>query len=187
LLLTKQANLNLIEMEVTKPKTGKYALTYGLILGALGVVFALMLYSLDMHYQGGMMVLGVSLLIMLAVIVIGMMQFKKDNNGLMTFGEGLKVGVGIGLIGGIIGILFNQIMAGLIDPEMMDKAMEYQRGLLMETTKMTPDQIDAQMEMGKKFSTPSMQIVFGLIYSIVASLLLSLIPALILKKKETIQ
>jgi hypothetical protein len=65
--------------------------------------------------------------------------------------------------------------------------MEYQRGLLMETTKMTPEQIDAQMEMGKKFSTPSMQIVFGLIYSIVASLLLSLIPALILKRKETIQ
>ena len=131
--------------------------------------------------------MGVSLLITIAMIVIGMMQFKKDNNGFMTFGEGLKIGVGIGLIAGIIGIIFNQILAGVIDPEMMNKAMEYQKGMLMETTKMTPDQIDAQMEMGKKFTTPSWQIVFGLIYSIVASLLLSLIPALILKKKETIQ
>lgn len=115
------------------------------------------------------------------------MQFKKDNNGFMTFGEGLKIGVGIGLIAGIIGIIFNQILAGVIDPEMMDKAMEYQRGMLMETTKMTPEQIDAQMEIGKKFTTPSMQIIFGLIYSIVVSLLLSLIPALILKRKETVQ
>lgn len=174
-------------MEETKPKTGKYALTYGLILGAISVVFILMLYSLDMHYQGGPLVMGVSLLITIAVIVIGMMQFKKDNNGFMSFGEGLKIGIGIGLVAGIIGIIFNQILAGVIDPEMMNKAMEYQKGKLMETTKMTPEQIDAQMEMGKKFTTPSMQIVFGLIYSVVASLLLSLIPALILKKQETIQ
>jgi hypothetical protein len=174
-------------MEETQPKTGKYALTYGLILGAIGVVFALMLYSLDMHYQGGMMVLSVSLIITIVMIVIGMLQFKKDNNGFITFGQGLKIGVGIGLIGGIIGILFNQIMAGVIDPDMMNKAMEYQKGLLMETTKMTPDQIDAQMEGSKKFTTPSMQIVFGLVYSVVASFLLSLIPALIIKKQETIQ
>ena len=105
----------------------------------------------------------------------------------MTFGQALKVGVGIGLIGGILGIIFNQILAGVIDPEMMGKAMEYQKGLLMETTKMTPEQIDAQMETIKKYSAPSMQIVFGLIYSVVISLLLSLIPALILKRKETIQ
>ena len=174
-------------MEETKPKTGKYALTYGLILGAISVVFIFMLYSLDMHYQGGPLVMGISLIITIAMIVIGMMQFKKDNNGFMSFGEGLKIGVGIGLIAGIIGIIFNQILAGVIDPEMMNKAMEYQKGMLMETTKRTPDQIDAQMEMGKKFTTPSWQIIFGLIYSIVASLILSLIPALILKKKETIQ
>ena len=174
-------------MEETQPKTGKYALTYGLILGALGIVFALMLYSLDMHYQGGMMVMGFSFIITIAMVVIGMLQFRKDNNGFMSFGQALKIGVGIGLIGGIIGILFNQILAGVIDPEMMNKAMEYQKGLLMESSKLTPDQIDARMEAGKKFTTPSMQIVFGLVYIVVSSFLLSLIPALILKKQETIQ
>src|SRR5690554_6343193 len=174
-------------MEENKPKTGKIALTYGLILAAISIIFMLMLYSLDMHYQGGTMVMGVSIVITIAVIVIGMIQFKKANNGFMSFGQGLKVGVGIGLIGGIIGIIFNQIMVGVIDPQMMEKAMEYQRGMLLETTKMTTAQVDAQMEMAKKFSTPSMQIVFGLIYSVVASFLLSLIPALILKRSETIQ
>lgn len=174
-------------MEENKPKTGKFALRYGLIFGAISVVFGLMLFSLDMHYQGGMMVLGVSVLIMISIIVIGMIQFKKENNGIMSFGQALKIGVGIGLIGGIIGILFNQLMAGVIDPEMMDKAMAYQKGLLLETSKLTPAQVDAQMEMGKKFTTPSMQIAFGLIYSIVASFIISLIPALILKRTETIQ
>src|SRR5690606_42117430 len=141
-------------MEENKPKTGKIALTYGLILAAISIIFMLMLISLDIHYQGGTMEMGVSIVITIAVIVIGMMQFKKANNGFMSFGQGLKVGVGIGLVGGIIGIIFKQIMAGLIDPQMMEKAMEYQKGLLLESTKMTAEQVDAQIEMGKKFTTP---------------------------------
>jgi len=69
---------------------------------------------------------------------------------------------------------------------MMSKAMEYQRDQLMETTALTVDQIDKQMEMGKKFQTTSMQILFGLIISVVLGFLLSLIPALVLKKQEVL-
>ena len=171
-------------MEENQPKTGKFALQYGLLLGGVGIVFALMLYSLDMHYQGGIMVMVVSILISLAAIVIGLLQFRKANNGLMTFGQGLKLGVGICLIGGIIGILFNQVMANVIDPDMISKAMDYQKAQLLETTKMTPAQVDERMEMGKQFSTPTMQMVFGLLYVVVSGFLFSLIPALVLKKTE---
>ncbi|GGW32265.1 DUF4199 domain-containing protein [Arenibacter certesii] len=174
-------------MEIDKPNTGKFALSYGLLLGALSVVFALMLYSLDMHFQGGMMVIGVSIILTICVIVLGMFQFRKANNGYMSFSQALRIGVGIGLIGGIVGILFNQLMAGVIDPDMMEKAMTYQKGVLLETTEMTSEQVDAQIESGKKFTTPSMQIAFGLIYSVVSSFIFSLFPALILKRPETIQ
>lgn len=174
-------------MEENQPKTGKFALTYGLLLGAITVIFAFMLYSMDMHYQGGMAVMLISVGLMLAAVIIGMLQFKKTNNGFMTFGQALKIGVGICLIGGIIGIIFNQIMSSVIDPEMMTKAMEYQRGQLMEGTALTPEQIDQQIEMGQKFSTPSMQILFGLIFSVVLGFIVSLIPALVLKKQEVLE
>ncbi len=36
-------------MEQNKPKVGKFSLNYGLILGAISVVFGLMLYSMDAH------------------------------------------------------------------------------------------------------------------------------------------
>ncbi|MBQ4914816.1 DUF4199 domain-containing protein [Maribacter sp. MMG018] len=173
-------------MEENQPKTGKYALTYGLILGAISVIFAFMLYTADMHYQGGIAVMLISLAITLAAVIIAMLQFRKANNGFMTFAQGLKIGVGVSLIGGIIGIIFNQLMANVIDPEMMTKAMEFQRNQLMETTALTPEQIDAQMEMGKKFSTPTMQIVFGLIFSLFIGFVFSLIPALVLKRQENL-
>lgn len=173
-------------MEENQPKTGKYALNYGLILGAVSVVFAFMLYTADMHYQGGIAVMLISLVITLAAVIIAMLQFRKANNGFMTFGQALKIGVGVSLVGGIIGIIFNQLMANVIDPEMMNKAMEFQRNQLMETTALTPEQIDAQMEMGKKFSTPTMQIVFGLIFSLFIGFVFSLIPALVLKRQENL-
>ena len=173
-------------MEENQPNPVKYALNFGILLGVVGIVFALMLYSLDMHYQGGFSVMGISIALTLAAVVIGMLQFKKANNGFMSMGQAMKIGVGICLIGGIIGILFNQVMVNFIDPEMMSKAMELQKEQLLENTKMTPDQVDAQMEMGKKFSTPSMQIVFGLLYVVVSGFIFSLIPALILKKNENV-
>ena len=171
-------------MEENKPKTGKYALNYGLLLGGVGIIFAFMLYTADMHYQGGIAVMLISLALTTAGIVLAMIQFRKANGGFMSFSQALKVGVGVSLIAGIIGIIFNQIMANVIDPDMMAKAMEMQRNQLMETTSMTPEQIDAQMEMGKKFSTPTMQVVFGLVFSLFIGFVISLISGLILKKQE---
>lgn len=171
-------------MEENKPKTGKYALNYGLLLGGVGIIFAFMLYTADMHYQGGIAVMLISLALTIAGIVLAMIQFRKANGGFMSFSQALKVGVGVSLIAGIIGIIFNQIMANVIDPDMMAKAMEMQRNQLMETTSMTPEQIDAQMKMGKKFSTPTMQVVFGLVFSLFIGFVISLISGLILKKQE---
>ena len=173
-------------MEENQPKTGKFALNYGLLLGGISVIFAIMLYSVDMHYQGGIAIMLISLVLSLAAVIFAMIQFRKANNGFMTFGQALKIGVGVCLIGGIIGIIFNQIMSNVIDPDMMTKAMEYQRNELLETTSMTMEQVDAQMEMGKKYSTPTIQIVIGLVFSLLAGFILSLVPALVLKKNENL-
>ena len=171
-------------MDENQPKTGKYALNFGLLLGGISVIFTFILYTMDMHYQGGIPVLIVSLLLSLAAIIIGLLQFKKANGGFMSFGQALKIGVGICLIGGIVSILFNQILVNVIDPETMNKAMEFARGQLQEAGNLNSDQIDQQLEMQKKFSTPVMQMAFGLIFSLFFGFVLSLIPALVLKKSR---
>ena len=173
-------------MEENQPKTGKYALNYGLLSGGIGVIFGLMLYSMDMHYQGDIMTVVISLVITLAVIILALIQFKKANNGFMSFGQALKIGVGLCLIGGIIAVIFNQIMANFIDPDMLGKAIEFQKNKLLETTSLTATQIDEQLAMGKKFQTPVMQIAFGLLGSIFFGFILTLIPALVLKKQENL-
>lgn len=170
-------------MENTQPTTGKFALKYGLLLGGISVAFGLMLYFMDMHYQQSMSIFVVSIVIMLAVILLALYQFKKENGGYMTFGEALKIGVGLCLIGGIISMLFQLLLSNVIDPGMVDKQLELARAKMVDYG-MTPEQIDSQMEMSKKFSGPLIQAAFGFIASIFFGFILTLIPALVMKKSE---
>lgn len=169
--------------ETQRPTTSKYALQYGLLLGGISVVLGIILYSMELHYQGGLSILGVSLVIMLGCIIVGLLQFKKANNGYMSFGQGMKIGIGICLIGGIISMAYQLLLSHVIDPEMMSKQLELAR-MQMQDSKMSQEQIDAQLEMAQKFSSPLIQIAFGLLMSIFFGFVLSLIPTLIMKKNN---
>ena len=54
-------------------------ITYGVILGGISIVFQLMLFFLDMHYQQPPAVGIVSLLIMTGLLLFAFVQFKKIN------------------------------------------------------------------------------------------------------------
>ena len=168
----------------TPLQTRSFILTYGGILGALSVVFSFMLYTMDMHYQGGTMVTIVSVVLSVALYAVGMFQYRNANSGLMTFWQGVKIGVGIALISGVIVVLFNLILTRVIDPETMSKAMNFQREQLIENTELTLEQIDAQLAAMQKFQTPAIQAAFGLLFSVIFGFLLSLLPAAILRKSE---
>lgn len=171
-------------MDNKQATTGKFALTFGLLLGIAASAFSFILYTMDLHYQGGTSVVIVSVLLSLAFIVIGMYQFKTANEGIMSFGQALKVGVGVGLISAVISIAFNLVLTNFIDPDTLAKSMEFQRQNMIENSELTLEQIDMQMEMIQKFSTPAIQAGIGLLGSVIFSFLLSLIPAAILKKNE---
>ena len=173
-----------IIMEQQSPKPSTFALRYGIIQGAISIVFVLILFFMDMHYQGGIPILIVSILIMLGVIITALMDYKKANGGFMTVSDGLKIGMGLALIGGIISMLFNFLLTKVIDPEMQAKAMQLAEAQMVDRG-MSKEQIEASLEMAKKFQAPWIQAAFGLIFSIFFGFILTLIPALIMKKSES--
>jgi len=62
-----------------------------------------------MHYQADDGCLSVALIITFRYDSNRNASFKKENNGFLLLGQGLKIGWALALIGGeIIGILFNQ-------------------------------------------------------------------------------
>lgn len=168
-------------MEEIQAKTGKTAMNFGLLTGAIGIVFALMLFSMDMHYERGFAVQGVQLAILAAGVIFGISQFKKANGGFLKLGEALKVGAGVALIAGILGILWFFIFSNFIEPDFMDNMYELGKQQAMaDNPQITEEQMDQGIEMQKKFAWVSYPII--LVINIIVGLIVGLIGGLIMKK-----
>jgi amino acid transporter len=118
-------------------------ITYGLILGGISVVFQLMLFFLDMHYQQPPAVGIVSIVIMIGLLVYAFIQYKKENEGFLSLSEALKIGLGISLISAIVGIVYSIVLTEVLDPATMQKTLDFQfETMRAENPEMTQDQIE---------------------------------------------
>lgn len=167
-------------MESNQPKTGKFSLNYGLILGALGVVFGVMLYISDAHTSQSPVNSVISIALMVGVIFWGISTFKKENEGFLTLGEAMKLGAGIALVSGIITVIYTIFLANVLDPDFASKVMDARLAESAAEGNFTSEQIQQQKEMGLKFWWIGYPVI--LIVNIIFGLIIGLVGGLILKK-----
>ncbi|GAB1856548.1 hypothetical protein MHTCC0001_13830 [Flavobacteriaceae bacterium MHTCC 0001] len=170
-------------METTKLTPGKFALNYGLILGVIGVLISIITYFTGMMERGEQWPFYIYYVIFAVFIFLTISKFKKQNNGLLTFGEALKVGVATAVISALVTSVFGLILHYIIDPELMDRAMEVAREKLYDNPKMTEEMVDKSVEMMKKFSNPLIGTAIGIGGSAIFGLIYALIGGLVMKKE----
>ena len=85
-------------MENQKITTVKTALNFGLILGGISLMYSLMLFFLDMHYQGETATSLIGYTLLIGLVLWAIMHFKKNNDGYISLSDALKTGVGTALI-----------------------------------------------------------------------------------------
>ena len=172
-------------MENQKVTTAKTALNYGLLLGGINVVYGLMLYFLDMHYQNETITSLIGYAFLIGVILWGIMQFKKTNNGYLKLSEALKTGVGTALISGIVIAIYIVIMSQYLDPDFLDKTIEYQKQkMLQENPEISVENVNKIFDMQKEFSGPFITSGFIIIFNLFFGFIISLVVGLILKKSQ---
>ncbi len=160
-------------------------ITYGVILGSISIVFQLMLFFLDMHYQQPPSVGIVSLLIMVGLLIFAFIQFKKINEGFLSLSEAIKIGLGISLISALIGVVYSLILTNFLDPDTMQKTLDFTFDKMRaENPEMPQDAIDTAREMSEKFSNPMISSAFQLIGALFIGFIISLIGGLIVKKSR---
>ena len=172
-------------MENQQSSIKSIMIIYGLILGGISVVFQLMLFFLDMHYQQPPAVGIVSIVIMIGLLVYAFIQYKKENEGFLSLSEALKIGLGISLISAIIGIVYSIVLTEVLDPATMQKTLDFQfETMRAENPEMTQDQIEMARDMSQKFSGPLIRSAFQLIRALFFGFIISLIGGLIVKKSR---
>lgn len=169
-------------MEENQPKTGKFSLNYGLILGGVSLVFGIMLYLQDLHTSQSPVLMVIGILIAAVVVFLGVQNFKKANGGYLKLGQALKLGAGILLIAGIISILYQVVLVNYMDPDAPSKIMDARLGPSLEEGKITQEQFDQQKAQSIQFWW--MGYPFILIINVLMGLVLGLVFGLILKKDK---
>lgn len=172
-------------MEKNQPNTGKFALNYGIVLGVLTIIFAVMLYLAGLQYEQSIGLFLVNLSIMTGVIIFGIYKFREANENTLNISEAIKVGIGIALVGTILGILYQMIFINFIEPDFINNMLEAQKmEMISKNPNMSQEEIDTAVTMMKKFSGPYLSAAIGLIGGLFLGLIISVIGGLILKKQE---
>ncbi|MDD7884864.1 DUF4199 domain-containing protein [Flavivirga sp. 57AJ16] len=167
-------------METKSVTPGKFATNYGLILGLILILISIIMYFTGMQLEGEQWPMYLYYIIFPVVIIYAISQFKKNNLGLLSLSEALKVGLITAIISALIFAVYNIIFNYLIDPEFIGKMMEVTKDKMLENPNMTEEAANKAIEMMEKFSNPflgstiwvALSAVFGLIYSLIGGLVM---------------
>lgn len=161
----------------------KIIINYGIILAAISILLALSSYATGSHLAPHWSMSVITIIAFIILIILGVKKFKESNNGFLSFGEAVKVGVGIAILSALIGSIYQYIFMNFIEPDFMNQMMELQAEKFLDAG-LTDEQIEASQEMGKKFSSPFVMFAFGIIGSAIGGFVVAAITGAIMKKDQ---
>lgn len=167
----------------------KTVLTFGLISGLIVSVFMIIGSSImgykDANYDLSMLIGYASMIVAFAFVYVGIRNFRdKFQNGAITFGKAFTIGALITLISSSMYVATWLVEYYCFIPDFMDKYTEH----LMEQAKQSGsadlEQQVMQMQGYKEmYKNPLLVILLTYMEVLPVGLVISLISALILKKK----
>ncbi len=153
-------------MTSNTPQIRNYAYKYGLIYGAITIVFSLMLHFMDLTYSGSNFPQIFGYVLLAVLIILAITAFRRDNEGKLSVGQATKIGTATALISAIITVLYIIVFANVIEPDFAEKLGELTSEQLREKApQLTEDQIAQQVAMQTKFfwvSYPFILIIYSL-------------------------
>ena len=160
-------------------------LNNGLYFGIALILAGLIPYALGMHLDpiSGYINIATILITIILFPILGMNKFKNSNGGFMSWGEGVKIGVGIVLIGTIIGTLYQVVFTTFIEPEFYAQVEEVTRKALLDAGH-SEDLIEKQIEMQGKFQGTPIGYGIGLLFMTFVGFVSSAIISAVKKKSE---
>lgn len=161
---------------------------YGIIIGAAlstDVIIMMNMVVNNKHYTGNDIVGYAALIAMFSIIFFGILKYRNSySNGAITFGKAFKIGALIAFIGSSMYVLFGLGYYYLFVPEFLDA---YIHAVLNNCT--SPEDLATKTEQMATFKEMYKNPLFAILISYMevlpVGLVVTLVSALILKKKST--
>ena len=170
-------------MENQKVAAKQVMINYGGILGLTSILTSVSVYAMGKAYDPHWSVSVISFAIMIAIISFGIKKVKESNDGFLSLGEALKVGLGIALIAGIISVVYTYIFTTVIEPDYFTTMAEVQEQKWIDAD-MSEEQMETASAMMEKMSGPMITSAISIIASLFFGFIISLIAGLIMKQSN---
>jgi alkylhydroperoxidase/carboxymuconolactone decarboxylase family protein YurZ len=140
-------------MKPNQTKILKFGLNYGVITGFVGILFMMLLVSLDMLYDKSIAKALAGLVVLVVPIVFAIVNYKKLNGNSLSVGEALGVGMVTAIVAGLISLVFTYILTNFIIPDYWDvSAANNLTDLKKQFPKMTVEQLNDNIASQRKLS-----------------------------------
>ncbi len=156
-------------------------MNYGAMLGlsAMSVMFVLQILKI----REGIAPQLLFLVVFVSFIVLGSINYRKNNNEFMSYGQGVGQGVLVSLFGSILLGFFTYAFFKFASPESLQEIIDMTESKL-EDQGLSEDQIEMTMKMQTKIMTPGIMGIITIFTYVFLGLIVSLITAAILKKEN---
>lgn len=167
-----------------KVSTARIALKWGLIYGLLSIVVTTVMYTFNLLSQQWINTVF-SVLLSLAVLFFAYREYRDLNNGYMSFGQGLGLGMLLFVTGGVLFAGFDVLYKKVIDPGIVDKLLEITE-MQYEKSGLSPEAIEQAIETARPFiAGPFAPVIIIFSYAL-TGFICSLIMAAIMKKNPPV-
>ena len=160
-------------------------LNYGLMLGFISIIVALVNYVFGDLYKPHWILIVVSLLLTTAVIVLGVKKLKELNGGFLSVGQAIKTGLGIALVSALIYAAYLAVFFNFIEVSYFENVAAVQEQTIMESyPNLTDEQLEGAIKNAAMFNNTGANVTMAIMFSLFFGLIVSLITGLIMKRSQ---
>lgn len=123
--------------------------------------------------------------VMIAGIVLAQISFKKAQNGVLTYGQAIGVGVLAMVFASVISGIYTVLLYTVIDPSLQEQLRIYTEQQIIQQGRVPEEQMEMAVNMATKFQSPPMLFAMGLVGGALIGLIVSLISGIFIKKNPS--
>lgn len=166
-------------MTTEKKSLFQHALMYGVYMAIALIAFSLVTYLTKTMYITGVGFITYG--IILAGLFLIMRHYRdKENEGILTFGTGVKLGVWVSVLAGFISGVFSYVLL-TIDPTLIDQMIQIQQEEMLKNG-MPEAQVEQMEAIMRKMANPVVSVLSSILGLAILGTLFALVVALIVKK-----
>nr|WP_295927222.1 DUF4199 domain-containing protein [uncultured Dyadobacter sp.] len=166
-----------------KTSTARVALKYGVLAAVVTIVYSTILYVAGLGQNRWLS--SMSYIFMIVAIVWAMKDFREQNNGFISYGEGLGLGSLTAAVLGVLSSAFTLFYIQFIDNTLLAQGLDQVRED-MERQGKDDAQIEQAIEISQKFMSPGIVFVTVILGYLVMGFIVSLIIAAIMRREKPV-